>query len=64
MAAECLTNTAVATLPLKTFAAGHHRVAIVPLDPGLTLDRVELVLDGARPLYAPLPSDSSPETAR
>ncbi|WP_294271060.1 glycosyl hydrolase 115 family protein, partial [uncultured Sphingomonas sp.] len=54
-----LTNTAVATLPLKTIAAGHHRVAIMPLDPGLTLDRVELVLDGARPLYAPLPSDSS-----
>ena len=54
-----LTNTAVATMPLKSFAAGHHRVAIVPLDPGLTLDRVELVLDGARPLYAPLP-----ETAR
>lgn len=50
-----LTNTAIATLPLKTFPAGHHRVAIVPLDPGLTLDRVELVLDGARPLYAPLP---------
>ncbi|MDZ7284005.1 glycosyl hydrolase 115 family protein [Sphingomonas sanguinis] len=54
-----LTNTAVVSLPLKSFAAGDHRVAIVPLDPGLTLDRVELVLDGARPLYAPLP-----ETAR
>ncbi len=54
-----LTNTAIATLPLKSFAAGHHRVAIVPLDPGLTLDRIELVLDGARPLYAPMP-----ETAR
>jgi hypothetical protein len=54
-----LTNTAVATLPLKSFAAGAHQVAIVPLDPGLTLDRVELVLDGARPLYAPMP-----ETAR
>jgi hypothetical protein len=50
-----LTNTAVATLPLKSFAAGAHQVAIVPLDPGLTLDRVELVLDGARPLYAPMP---------
>lgn len=59
-----LTNTAVADIPLKSFAAGTHRVAIVPLDPGLTLDRVELVLDGARPLYAPLPSDFSPETAR
>lgn len=50
-----LSNTAVATLPLKTFPAGAHRVAIVPLDPGLTIDRVELVLDGARPLYAPMP---------
>ncbi|MCT8003106.1 glycosyl hydrolase 115 family protein [Sphingomonas sanguinis] len=50
-----LTNTALAELPLKTFAAGQHRVAIVPLDPGVMLDRVELVLDGARPLYATLP---------
>ncbi|WP_375243429.1 glycosyl hydrolase 115 family protein [Sphingomonas parapaucimobilis] len=59
-----LTNTAIADIPLKSFPAGAHRVAIVPLDPGLILDRAELVLDGARPLYAPLPSDSWPETAR
>ncbi|WP_343528027.1 glycosyl hydrolase 115 family protein [Sphingomonas sp.] len=59
-----LTNTAIATLPVKTIAAGQHRVAIVPLDPGLLIDRIELVLDGARPLYAPLPALSSPETAR
>ncbi|WP_230483540.1 glycosyl hydrolase 115 family protein [Sphingomonas sp. Leaf21] len=50
-----LTNTALAEVPLKSLAAGTHRVAIVPLDPGVMLDRVELVLDGARPLYAPLP---------
>jgi hypothetical protein len=59
-----LTNTAIADIPLKSFPAGAHLVAIVPLDPGLILDRVELVLDGARPLYAPLASDSWPETAR
>jgi hypothetical protein len=46
-----LSNTSVATLTLPAFAAGTHRLEIAPLDPGVMLDRIEIVLDRARPRY-------------
>jgi hypothetical protein len=42
-----LTNTAVANLPLKLLTKGQHAIKIYPLDPGVTLDRIEIDLDRA-----------------
>ena len=49
--ANVLTNRAVATVPLKMVKPGTHTIRLVPLDPGITLDRIELVFDRARPRY-------------
>jgi hypothetical protein len=46
-----LTNRAVVSLSLKMVKPGMHTLRLVPLDPGMTLDRIELVFDRARPLY-------------
>lgn len=46
-----LTNTSVATVALPMLAAGTHRLSIAALDPGVMLDRIDLVLDRARPRY-------------
>jgi hypothetical protein len=46
-----LTNTSVAALPLGQLPAGAHRVAITARDPGVMLDRIEVVLDRARGRY-------------
>jgi len=46
-----LTNSAVATVALADVTPGAHRLRIVPRDPGVTLDRVELVFDRARASY-------------
>ncbi|KQM65473.1 hypothetical protein ASE75_04190 [Sphingomonas sp. Leaf17] len=46
-----LSNTAIAAVPLSQLAAGTHRLAIKALDPGVILDRVEIVLDRARLRY-------------
>jgi hypothetical protein len=46
-----LSNTAVASVALKAVAPGPHKLQLVALDPGVTLDRLELVFDRARPLY-------------
>ncbi|MBI0476369.1 hypothetical protein D9601_13540 [Sphingomonas sp. MA1305] len=46
-----LSNTSVATIPLTALAGGTHRLAVTPLDPGVILDRVEIVLDRAKPRY-------------
>ncbi|WP_121119546.1 glycosyl hydrolase 115 family protein [Croceibacterium ferulae] len=48
-----LTNTAVAEWQLPVLAPGHHTLDIVPLDPGIMLDRVEIAFDRARPRYVP-----------
>jgi hypothetical protein len=46
-----LTNTAIATVPVKMVQPGLHRLRLVALDPGVMLDRIELVFDRARALY-------------
>ncbi len=46
-----LTNTSVATVALPMLAAGTHRLSIAALDPGVMLDRIDVVLDRARPRY-------------
>ena len=46
-----LSNRAIATVPIKMVKPGTHTLRLVPLDPGVTLDRIELVFDRARPLY-------------
>ena len=51
--ANVLSNTAVAHVTLKAVTPGTHTLRIVPLDPGVTLDRIELVFDRARPRYGP-----------
>jgi hypothetical protein len=46
-----LTNTAVASVPFKAVKPGIHTLRVVALDPGVMLDRIELVFDRARPRY-------------
>lgn len=46
-----LANTATGTIALKSLRPGEHVVRVYALDPGVLLDRIELVFDGARPLY-------------
>ncbi|WP_153002747.1 glycosyl hydrolase 115 family protein [Sphingomonas endophytica] len=55
--ANVLANTATVDIVLDSIAAGAHRIALIPLDPGIMIDRIELVLDGARPRYAPFPTE-------
>jgi hypothetical protein len=49
--ANVLSNRAIASVPIKMVTPGTHTLRLVPLDPGVTLDRIELILDRARPLY-------------
>jgi hypothetical protein len=49
--ANVLSNTAVAHMTFKTVTPGTHTLRVVPLDPGVMLDRIELVFDRARPRY-------------
>jgi hypothetical protein len=42
-----LTNTAVQAIALRLLKAGRHELKIYPLDPGVTLDRIEIDLDRA-----------------
>ena len=46
-----LSNAAVASVALKAVTPGPHKLQLVALDPGVTLDHVELVFDRARALY-------------
>ncbi len=48
-----LTNTAVATIPLKHLSSGRHQLKVYPLDPGVMLDRIEINLDRAPAHYGP-----------
>lgn len=56
-----LTNTSVATLDLGMLNAGAHTLAIAARDPGVMLDRIDVVLDRARPRYG---ADRSGDTER
>jgi hypothetical protein len=49
-----LTNTAVASVPLRLLTKGQHEVRLYPLDPGVTIDRIEIDLDRAPYHYAPV----------
>lgn len=50
-----LSNTAIAQIGDLHFAAGAHELAIVALDPGVTLDRIQLSFKGANKAYGPVP---------
>jgi hypothetical protein len=50
-----LTNSAVATLPNLKLKPGAHTLTIYALDPGLILDRMEIVFDEAPRAYGPIP---------
>jgi len=49
--ANVLSNTAVASITLKALKPGVHTLHLTSLDPGVILDRIELVFDRARPQY-------------
>ena len=46
-----LSNTAVRTTTLPRLKPGRHTVQVLALDPGVVLDRIDVVLDGAPDLY-------------
>jgi hypothetical protein len=50
-----LANTAVAKLHDLHLKPGAHTLTITALDPGLTLDRIEIAFDGAPSAYGPVP---------
>ena len=52
-----LTNTAVRGKALSQLKAGVHRVRVYAMDPGVVLDRIEVLLDGAPRYYGMPPVD-------
>lgn len=50
-----LTNTAIAELPRLELRPGLHEMHVYPLDPGVILDRFEIVFDGAPDYYGAAP---------
>ena len=52
-----LSNTAVRTVSVAQLAPGAHTVQVHALDPGVVLDRIDVVLDGAPSYYGMPPSD-------
>ena len=50
-----LSNTAVRTTALARLKPGRHTIQVYALDPGVVLDRIDVVLDGAPALYGPPP---------
>lgn len=50
-----LTNTSVVELPVGLLQPGRHTLGVYVLDPGVTLDRFEVVFTGASPAYGPVP---------
>jgi hypothetical protein len=50
-----LTNSAVATVPGLKLKPGAHTLTVYALDPGLILDRMEIVFDEAPRSYGPIP---------
>lgn len=52
-----LSNTAVRSSALARLAPGVHRLRVYALDPGVVLDRIDVVMDGAPHYYGMPPSD-------
>ncbi|BDT58543.1 hypothetical protein MasN3_20370 [Massilia varians] len=52
-----LSNTAVRSRALARLAPGVHRLRVYALDPGVVLDRIDVVMDGAPHYYGMPPSD-------
>jgi len=50
-----LDNAAVVALDDLPLAPGSHTLTITALDPGVTLDRVEIDLAGSSHAYGPVP---------
>lgn len=50
-----LTNAAVEKVPGLHLTPGVHEVTVRALDPGVTLDRLELAFTGAPRAYGPVP---------
>ena len=50
-----LSNTAVRAAALPRLKPGRHTLQVYALDPGVTLDRIDVVLDGAPDLYGAPP---------
>jgi hypothetical protein len=53
--AHVLANTAIETVPGLKLTAGAHRVTVIALDPGFTLDRLEVAFEGAAKAYGAVP---------
>ena len=49
--ANVLANTAVASVKLKALKPGIHTLSLTPLDPGVIVDRIELLFGRVRPRY-------------
>ena len=52
-----LSNTAVRSSALARLAPGVHRLRVYALDPGVVLDRIDVIMDGAPHYYGMPPSD-------
>lgn len=52
-----LSNTAIRTTSVARLAPGKHRLRVYALDPGVVLDRIDVVLDGAPNYYGMPPVD-------
>ncbi|MDV6330906.1 glycosyl hydrolase 115 family protein [Asticcacaulis sp. 201] len=54
-----LANSSIQGFNFKTLPAGEHILRLYPADPGLTIDRIEIDLDGAQPHYGAVRTDPS-----
>ena len=50
-----LSNTILRNLKVPELKAGHHKLSIYLIDPGVILDRILINLGGLRPFYGLLP---------
>jgi hypothetical protein len=50
-----LTNTAIGSFGNLRLAPGAHTLTLTALDPGVTLDRIAIIFDGAQKAYGPVP---------
>ena len=59
-----LSNTAVRTLSLARLKPGRHVLQVYALDPGVVLDRIDVVLDGAPEFYGAPPNIGGHDPSR
>jgi hypothetical protein len=52
-----LSNTAVRTIGVAQLKPGAHTLRVYALDPGVVLDRIDVVMDGAPAYYGMPPAD-------